>query len=147
MLVKENPSYLTVHKMFQSSKVSAKMHQKIWCSKDLMGHNRFSALYKRDYCEFLFGFLHTECPLKRISIPLSFNPVYTEWTPPHYIQEDSNFNFRYVRLCNLDIPRQKMVELSANSGDPDQMPHSAAPDQMLHSAASDLGLHCLPVTF
>ena len=30
-----------------------------------------------------------------------------------------------------------MVELFANSGDPDQTPHSAA---------SDLGLHCLPVT-
>ena len=30
-----------------------------------------------------------------------------------------------------------MVELFANSGDPDQMPHSAA---------SDLGLHCLPFT-
>ena len=29
-----------------------------------------------------------------------------------------------------------MVELFANSGDPGQMPHSAA---------SDLGLHCLPV--
>ena len=31
-----------------------------------------------------------------------------------------------------------MVELFANSGDPDQMPHSAA---------SDLGLHCLPFIF
>ena len=31
-----------------------------------------------------------------------------------------------------------MAKLFANSGDPDQMPHSAA---------SDLGLHCLPVTF
>ena len=30
-----------------------------------------------------------------------------------------------------------MVELFANSGDP---------DQTLRSAASDLGLHCLPVT-
>ena len=30
-----------------------------------------------------------------------------------------------------------MVELFANSGDP---------NQMLHSAASDLGLHCLPIT-
>ena len=30
-----------------------------------------------------------------------------------------------------------MVELFANSGDPDQMPHYAA---------SDLGLHCLPIT-
>ena len=30
-----------------------------------------------------------------------------------------------------------MVELFANSGDPDQTPHSSA---------SDLGLHCLPVT-
>ena len=30
-----------------------------------------------------------------------------------------------------------MVEQFANSGEPDQMPHSAT---------SDLGLHCLPVT-
>ena len=30
-----------------------------------------------------------------------------------------------------------MAKLFANSGDP---------DQMSHSAASDLGLHCLPVT-
>ena len=30
-----------------------------------------------------------------------------------------------------------MVELFANSGDPDQTPHSAA---------SDRGLHCLPIT-
>ena len=30
-----------------------------------------------------------------------------------------------------------MVELFANSGDPDQMGHSAV---------SDLGLHCLPIT-
>ena len=30
-----------------------------------------------------------------------------------------------------------MVELFANSGDPDQTPHSVV---------SDLGLHCLPIT-
>ena len=30
-----------------------------------------------------------------------------------------------------------MAKLFANSGDPDQTPHSAA---------SDLGLHCLPIT-
>ena len=24
----------------------------------------------------------------------------------HYIIEESNFNFRYVRLCNLDIPEK-----------------------------------------
>ena len=27
--------------------------------------------------------------------------------PPHYILEESNFSFRYVRLCDLDIPREK----------------------------------------
>ena len=32
---------------------------------------------------------------------------------------------------------RKMAELFANSGEPDQMPHSGA---------SDMGLHCLPVT-
>ena len=31
-----------------------------------------------------------------------------------------------------------MAKIFANSGDPDQTPHSAA---------SDLGLHCLPITF
>ena len=37
----------------------------------------------------------------------------------------------------MEIFLKKMVKLFANSGDPDQMPHSAA---------SDLGLHCLPLT-
>ena len=39
-------------------------------------------------------------------------------------------------MC-LKYSKRKMVELFANSGDPDQMPHSAA---------SDLGLHCLSNT-
>ena len=39
-------------------------------------------------------------------------------------------------LVDLEI-RDKMVELFANSGDPDQTPRSAA---------SDLGLQCLPIT-
>ena len=55
---------------------------------------------------------------------------------PHYILEVSNFNFRYVRLCDLDILR-RMADVFANSGDP---------DQTLHSVISDLGLHCLSVT-
>ena len=33
---------------------------------------------------------------------------------------------------------RKIAKLFANSGDT---------DQLLHSAASDLGLHCLPITF
>ena len=28
---------------------------------------------------------------------------------PHYILEESNFNFRYVRLCDWDIPREKWL--------------------------------------
>ena len=51
--------------------------------------------------------------------------------------EDSNFNFKYVRLCELRYSERKIIELFANSGDP---------DHMLHSAVSDLGLHCLPFT-
>ena len=58
------------------------------------------------------------------------------YSPTLYI-EDSNFAFRYVRLHDLEIPGEKMVELFANSGDL---------DQMLLFAASELGLHCLPVT-
>ena len=44
---------------------------------------------------------------------------------------------RLYRTCVLTQVRQKMAKLFANSGDPDQMPRSAA---------SDLGLHCLPIT-
>ena len=41
-----------------------------------------------------------------------------------YILEESNFNdnFKYVRLFDLD----KKAKLFANSGDPDQRPHSVA---------------------
>ena len=28
---------------------------------------------------------------------------------PDYILEESNFNFRYVWLCNLDIPRENWL--------------------------------------
>ena len=48
-----------------------------------------------------------------------------------------NFSFKQVRLCELDIPRLNMANIFANSGDPDQMPHSVV---------SDLSLHCLPLT-
>ena len=56
----------------------------------------------------------------------------------HTIYQKSNFNYRYVRLRDLHIFREKWLKLYANSGDP---------DQMAHSAASDLGLHCLSITF
>ena len=52
------------------------------------------------------------------------NPLKTEQTLSHYILEESIFNFRYVRLYDVDILKEKMVDLFANSGDPDQMLHS-----------------------
>ena len=39
--------------------------------------------------------------------------------------------------CEIYIFLEKKAKLFANSGNPDQMPHSAA---------SDLGLHCLQIT-
>ena len=56
--------------------------------------------------------------------------------PQLYILNESNFNFRYVRLCDL-VFLEKTAKLFANSGDTDQTPRIAA---------SDLGLRCLPVT-
>ena len=35
-----------------------------------------------------------------------FNPLET---PPHYILEDPNFDFRYIWLCDLDIPKEKWL--------------------------------------
>ena len=43
------------------------------------------------------------------AIKCIFNPLYTEWTPPNYILEESDFNFRYVELCDLDIPRENWL--------------------------------------
>ena len=40
-------------------------------------------------------------------------------------------------MTGYEIYIEKIAKLFANSGDPDQMPHSAA---------SDLGLHCLQIT-
>ena len=54
---------------------------------------------------------------------------------PHYILEQPNFNFRYVRLCYLDIPRGKWLNYL-------QIVETLIP----HSTPSDLGLHCLPIT-
>ena len=51
---------------------------------------------------------------------------------PHYILEESNFNFKYVRLCEADIPREKWLNY-LQTGDPDPV-------------ASDLGLHYLQIT-
>ena len=48
--------------------------------------------------------------------------------------EDSNFDFRYVRLCNLDIPREKCLNYL-------QTMETLIRHHILH-----LGLHCLPVT-
>ena len=55
--------------------------------------------------------------------------------PPHHHTLYTNFNFRYVRLCGLDIPREKWQNYL--QGDPDQTPHCMV---------SDTGVHCLPVT-
>ena len=37
------------------------------------------------------------------------NPLYKEQTLPQYILEESNFNFRYTRLWDLHIPREKWL--------------------------------------
>ena len=50
--------------------------------------------------------------------------------------EESNFHFKYVRLCDLDITREKWL----NNW------QTVETLMMLHSGASDLGLYCLPVT-
>ena len=55
--------------------------------------------------------------------PAILAPILThwiEWTPPHCILEDSNSNFRYVRLCDLDIFREKWLNNFVNNGVPDQ---------------------------
>ena len=49
-----------------------------------------SALQSNEFSEYQAEELLTHCRLNEL-----------------YILEDSNFSFRYVRLCDLDIPREK----------------------------------------
>ena len=55
----------------------------------------------------------------------------------HTIYWKSPISILGTSSCEIYIFLKKKVILFANSGDPDQTPHSAA---------SDLGLHCLPST-
>ena len=50
-----------------------------------------------------------------------------------YILKVSNFNFRCVKLCDLDIRREKWIVYLQTV-------------ETLIRPASDLGLHCLPIT-
>ena len=38
---------------------------------------------------------------------------------PHFIFKESKFHYRYVRLCDLAISREKLLYNFANSGDSD----------------------------
>ena len=82
-------------------------------------------------CKFLGGFSHYKSYVV-ISHMCFMQSILTHFRlnePP------SNFNFRYVRLCDLDIPREKWPNY-ANSG---------GPGKMLHSASCGQTLHCLPI--
>ena len=61
----------------------------------------------------------------------------------HYVVSDLglhclpvHFQFRYVRLYDIDIPKEKWLNYL----------QAVETDQTLHYVVSDLGLHCLPVT-
>ena len=68
------------------------------------------------------GLSLTHCRLNELT-----HTIY--WKSPISNLGSQAMSFRYSQ--------RKMAKLFANSGDPDQTPHSAA---------SDLGLHCLPIT-
>ena len=66
--------------------------------------------------------LLTHCILNRLSYTINWK---------------SQISIAGTSGCEIYIFLEKMAKLFANSGDPDQTPHSAA---------SDLDLHCLPIT-
>ena len=45
-----------------------------------------------------------------MSFSYYINPLYTEYILPHYILAESNFNFRYIRLWDLHIPKEKWLK-------------------------------------
>ena len=51
-------------------------------------------------------------------------------------ESNCNFRYRYVRLCDSDIPGEKWLN-NLQTVETGQVPQNVA---------SDLGLHCLPIT-
>ena len=54
----------------------------------------------------------SDCELIEVCVEImsTMSQPTVDWTPqPHIILEASNFNFRYVRLWDLDIPREKWL--------------------------------------
>ena len=55
------------------------------------------------HCPFYVTFLY-HYPI------IILNPLWTELTHSHYVLEDSNFDFWEIRLCDLDILREKWLD-------------------------------------
>ena len=67
----------------------------------------------------------------------TLKPIVDWMNSPHYILEDSYFNFRYVRLCDWAISTENWLNY---------LQTVETQIRWAWSAASDLGLHYLPVT-
>ena len=48
-------------------------------------------------------------PLFKLRATINFNPMKLNELPAHCMLGDSNFDFRYVSLGDLDIPREKSL--------------------------------------
>ena len=93
----------------------------------------FFSVYKgENFYDFLFAFLRTKSRLKRVllekgkrlpangskSIMIMLPPLKLylfSLSLPHYILEESIFDFRYVRLYDVDIPTEKWLNYSGTS--------------------------------
>ena len=101
--------------------------------------NKSEAPFLFTFCSFFFfffcflvvisGFVKARTSLTHFrlnKLPHNIHSVSVFYVVNHiYILEESNFNFKYVRICDYDIPRKKIaIIVAANNGDPDQTPHS-----------------------
>ena len=66
---------------------------------------RHIVLTLQDFLIWFSGHLGTLNPFRILKTYLTNSRL--NKTPLHYILEESDFNFKYVRLCDLDIPRGK----------------------------------------
>ena len=66
---------------------------------------------KKAFKDFTILYMHTAQGQGQITpkILMLANPLKTEHTLPHYILEESNFNFRYTQLGDLNIPGEKWL--------------------------------------
>ena len=102
------PSYLELWSLLYGNSTSGREGgccSEVTIGGDCLWHSNFFS----EKTGFIFHVKHLPFGWVREIRYVLFKPIVDLLDSPHYILEESNFNFRYVQIWDLDIPRQKWL--------------------------------------